>query len=288
MSNIHTLVRGQRRLKLAELNGTITIPAQVANWSARVVNNGGPKPSEKTIMILSEFYQGLIDNNLLSKMVAVNCFVPDSISASITPLIVGPGQDPWTNTNFAPGDLSIKGLAGNGSNKYLNSGINPYYVFTDTSAGMTTYISNNPSPASNALDGVAPGGGSTYYMNGCYANLQLWHCWNNSAGQGNASCPAPQPTGYTSGNRTAANHSAIYFASSTFAHTQSVLIKTNGGSRPNDVAWVFANKVEGSAQFPHTHTLSFHAFHQGLLENESVIFYNLIQQMRMSLGGGYV
>ena len=63
------------------------------DWAARVVINGGAAPSSGTILALSKFCYCLDGKSLTSSMLGVCCFVPDSVIAAITPLIVGTGHE---------------------------------------------------------------------------------------------------------------------------------------------------------------------------------------------------
>jgi hypothetical protein len=60
----------------------------------------------------------------------------------LLPLLVGGGNDPWTNSNFISGDLTINGLVGDGFSKALNTGIIPSTCYPNAnSAGLTIYNS---------------------------------------------------------------------------------------------------------------------------------------------------
>jgi hypothetical protein len=65
---------------------------------------------------------------------------------------------------------------------------------------------------------------------------------------------------------------------------------TGGGSDslPTCEIYVFALNVNNSPAGPSRNRLSFAAIHQGLSSSESLAFYNLIQALRTSLGGGYI
>ena len=153
------LNRSSRRYTLNTVANVIHPTA--ANWLTRVVANGGALPSNTTLNATSDFCYSLDTAGLTSLIIAVNTFVPDNLIASITPLIKNAGNDPWTNNNFVAGDLNMDGLKGNGSNKYLATGLNPSVVFDgplSASAGITLY--NTCGDASGAgADCVALDGG---------------------------------------------------------------------------------------------------------------------------------
>ena len=290
----YTFRRGGRRSCSQEIPA-LPIDTCVANWANRVVQSGGAAPSSETQLALSTFYVGLLANpTLFAKLKAVNCFVPDNLTACLTPLISYWGSTIWANGGFVSGDVSTAGLAGNGS-KYLNTGAIPGQMFganSNNSAGITLYASVNPSISNSDIDaGLATGSGAqAFYLACVYASYSYWHNCNNVGGQGALGVAYPQATGYFSGNRTASNYSALYVASSTLTHNVASSISTNGGANPGGYpAYVFANNNNGGGPQAISHkTFSFAAFHDGLTVDESSNFYNLIQAMRRALGGGYV
>ena len=112
------------RLRSAEFLASLNVPngdAAVAAWVARVVANGGATPSASTQTAASTFWNSV--SALQSQVICLNFFAPDNLIACLTPFIKGPGNDPWINHNFVTGDLSVTGLQGNGSNKYVDTGI---------------------------------------------------------------------------------------------------------------------------------------------------------------------
>ena len=109
--------RNNRRFQLGDAGGLIIHPV-VQAWVSQCSVNANSVPSTNTQRVLSIFYNGLLSNpTLFAKIKSVNCVVPDSLYAASVPLINNYGNNPWTNNNFISRDLSVNGLAGNGSNK---------------------------------------------------------------------------------------------------------------------------------------------------------------------------
>ena len=108
MSN--TLNRLRKRYALNQYAITVAIGAQhpvAVEWAKRVVTNGGDTPSSNTVSALSTFMFGMDANGLTGKITLINAFVPDSLIATLTPLLKNvSSNDPWTNYNFVSGDLS--------------------------------------------------------------------------------------------------------------------------------------------------------------------------------------
>jgi len=260
----------------------------ITSWASRVVANGGAAPSAGTQTALCTFANGLITDSLDTQMIAWNALVPDSLTAAITPQLVGGGNDPWTNNGpFVSGDLTINGLIGNGSSKYLDPNLLPSNIYNSVNeGGITIYAFSNPN-ATNCDAGAADSGGANSLALQMYLGTTYWDCYNSSGGRISASNSGF--TGYVSGNRIASNNTAIYEANSGTAHNALVTGATNGGALPGIAIVFFALNQTGTGVNTFSNQrLSFCALHHGLTSGQSALFYARIQQLRTDLGGGFV
>ncbi len=276
------------------INGTDcgTLDSNVTAWAAQVVSNGGAAPSDATKVALNCFYLGLSTDGILSKMIAVNCFVPDNLIASITPLIQGSGFTPWTNTAFVSGDLTINGLKGGGdvAGTALDTGFVPSTGFSNsTSCGMTIY---NSSDNSNACEfdmsaTANPGAAQAFSLYHSCSSNDIFDSYDQVTSR--VSGADASFLGYVSANRTASNAVAIYKANSSTAHVAVVTGSGSGGSRPVNSVFCFANSLSGAlGTAKSTKRFSLAAIHLGLTSGESSLFYDRIQTLRTALGGGFV
>jgi hypothetical protein len=258
--------------------------ALATDWAARVVANGGAAPSGGTVTAISNFCDALDSASLTSKMIAVNFFAPDSLAAAITPLIKNLGNDPWTNSNFIAGDLTVNGLAGDGATKYLHTGVNPSSIAGQpNSGGYTIYFYTCPSEASTDLAVyVNPDQSGLFNLSGTV----VFDCWNYSAGRTSVSLPGF--LGYVSGNRVSASETHIYAANSGTAHYSAATSAGAPGTPPNADLWAWAMNATGLPLYFSSKRISFMAVHEGLTGSESLNFYNAVQSLRTALGGGYV
>lgn len=266
--------------------------SRITDWAAKIVRLGGAAPSSNTKSALDTFYQALNTAGIATKMVAVNCLVPDSLDASRTPIIWRAGNEQWTNHNFISGDLTTSGLAGNGTNKYLDTGIVPSaaVILTDTSVGLSEMLSVVASE--NKVDvGVARDASKVLNLlnQSGTAYFQAWK--NTTAGTDYVTGALPSSTwaGFISGNRTASNAIALYRAST--ANSFASIASGSGSStgvRVDTYSLVeFAYNVNtGGIQSYTGHTHSFMSLHAGLTSTESQALYNAVAAMRTSLGGG--
>ena len=271
------------------LGEVVTHPTASA-WAANVVTNGGAAPSDGTVSALSTFCYALDSAGLTSSMLAVNCYVPDSLIAATTPLIATACQPCWTNHNFVSGDLSVNGLQGNRSNKYLDLGSQSSpasTALTLTSAGLTCYV---PSGGANAVENTCGicGAGCCFDLNLNYSEYFGFQCWDwGDAGQA-AWRPGGIKQGFFSGSRTAADEINLYFANAGTAFSSVASAATTSGGVASGNMFEFSEQYGGgpNAYSPQAH--SFFAMHLGLSSEQTQALYNAVQALRTALGGGYI
>jgi len=257
----------------------------VVDWAQRVVINGGASPSLATKAAMHTFCTGLDTASLASKLAALNCFASDSLIAALTPLYYNAGSDPWTNHNFVVGDLTVNGLIGNGSSKYLQTGVKPGDVGGQpNSGGLTIYYFTNPND--NGAELVGNSGGIPQFGLQFYAGTVYFDCYAYNTGR--ISKAASAFTGYVSGNRTTAAREDLYTANSGTAHSSVVSGTGAPGALSTNELYCFAANNAGVAAYQSAKRLSFAAIHSGLSSGESSTFYSLIQALRTALGGGFV
>lgn len=269
----------------------------VASWAQRVVTNGGSLPSTSTQVAISTFYRGLVNYSLFTKMATLNCYAPDNLIACITPLITRDGNDPWTNHNFVSSDLTVNGLKGDGSSKYLDMNFNFGHfpsIISSTNAGATVYNFDAFNSSSTTGYAIGVGGAANSSQFALYADTAgvyqayLWRFVN--VGQDFLQGTSPSFGAYFSSNRTGASRQDVYLANSFTPHSASA---TGTGTQTGAIIAdqpVIAHAINavGSITGFCNGRLSFLAVHSGLSTTDSVNFFNLIQQLRISFGGGYV
>lgn len=260
----------------------ISYGAVVDDYRVRLAAAGGVEPSATTLSALENFVDNLAScgtGAILSKMIAVNCFVPDSLEAALTPLIANAGLPVWANNGFVAGDLTTDGLKGNGSSKYLNTGCVPNVVFDSVdNTGVTVY--------SDYVNEVKCEMGSSDGTNHQRIN---WHVFATTFAyehNGDATFGAAGMSGYISCNRPAGVGNQVYRASVGFGGH--VLAATSGdaaGALNNRSLYVFCTNNSGTAQLFCSKRLRFAAVHDALTNLESSCFWASIQVLRNTLGG---
>lgn len=260
----------------------------VAAWANQVVTNGGAAPSSSTKSALSTFWNTIQSNSLDSLMIAVVPLVPDNLIAAITPLYNTAGNNPWTNHNFVAGDLTINGLVGNASTKFLDTGIVPSTVATAPNLlGGTIYISAGNS---STQEDMAAEHSPNFFRIAAFFTTNGQMCII-----GGASIISPvvnNYAGFMSCNRTANNACATYTANSGLPFSN---VASNGTTVDNvavdnlDTIYAFGANLNGTGlNLPSSRRYSFFALHKPLSSAQAQIFYNAIQALRTALGGGFV
>lgn len=292
-------LRRNRRMALGETTSP-HIETYVTNWANKVVSNGGIIPSTNTQIILTNFYNTLISNNLFNKMIMVNCYVPDDLIACTTPLINVASSNrgvnaTWRNTGFtASSDLSVNGLKGDTTKRYLDTGIDISGVFNSTTTvggGITVYSID--SGLSNSLDVCEVGcSNSSNTTPACCLFLNNLGTIYGQIGDATAEVSVPNTgAGYYSVNRISQTIVSLYRANSTTPHFQiAQSLNSAPAIQTGTPMYVHAryNAASTLAYSWSPRTLSFVAFHTPLSLSDSSNFFNAIQALRQNLGGGYV
>lgn len=256
---------------------------EVSDWLLRVASEGGATPSQNTIDALNTFTTEI--DSIISKIVALNCFVPDSRIAALVPLIQNGGYPIW-HEDAALGSLTVDGLEGNLSG-YLDTGVIPISDFADeNSGGLTLYCSSNDAMLAIDFSAIEVLGDKQMTLYFDFAGDTYWDCWDSSTNR--VFAPNSLFVGYISANRTSTGQQ-IYRASSVVPHEVLVAgTNTPQVNQPTIPMFVFGSNIDGLLNSPSGKTFSFAAAHGFLTEAESSLFYTAIQTLRTSLGGGYV
>jgi hypothetical protein len=281
----------------------------VIDWVIRVQKNGGTKPSQNTISAVNHLYHNIATTAILGKIKALNCYVPDNLTACLTPLLKTYGNDPWTNSNFVSADLTINGLVGNGGSqfggaKYLITGVLGTDYSADSTAGMTLYAYTS---GLNGSDGGTYDAGYTNddgsdgtslsFHRSNATTLAYWAYKDNDGGALGGECDfnwgsfPSMGQGYLSGNRISTSDQRLYFGNSSNPHAQvgnTVTVGT-GARGAHSIYFHTTNHWNFGGPFgASTSRISFAAIHDGLTASESSQFYSFIQSFRQQIGGGWV
>ncbi len=289
-SNFWSAIKGCREC----LGGGTGNPVQ--DWSRRLVEAGGPTISTTESNAAATYWRIMGDSQtLLNKAIAANIYFTNNLFAARTPLIWKAGNQFWTNTAFGETNLTISGLTGNGTTKFLGTGINPstlnYGGFNDVNAGLSVLIANVTTDANVFNVGSA---GTT--ANGLFAvgnqngNLVFFNWIFTTVNTDFVIRAAPNAgwEGFLSGNRTAANairldavtngvHNVFTNASGSTASVNNTMT--------NMFAHAIANGLNAATSFS-DQTVSYLSIHAGYSQTESSNEWWAVKSAREIIGGG--
>jgi hypothetical protein len=254
-------------------------------WAKQVVTNGGYYPSSATTTAVDTFLQGLVTDGLDTLIVSANVFAPDSLIAALTPPVHNSGPALWINHNFVSMDLGVNGLAGDGSTKYLDTGVLPVTAGLATTEGaLIIYDYDKNTTASGIEMGYGTGAADWILISnfitagiGSFAD-----CYNNTSGR--VGLVASPGNGFYAQSRTGAGANALYFANSGTAFA-AISSNAGAGTGITDTAvYVFA--THGPSQYVNAR-ISFAAVSHGLTSGQMQNLFNRVQTLRTSFGGGF-
>lgn len=186
-------------------------------WYNKVVSSGS-NASASTLNAIDTFITTLAVNGLLNKIYRCNLFCGNDITASLVPLINTNGSAVDAQVKFIPSDYTASiGLLGDGSTKYINTGLDPNSVagMTINNAHLSTYVQSASAVVANrAQIGCDWGVQSIYFAITAWFGTptsSFFLCGQNAPsnwcqyGSDNVTIP-----GYYIGTRGAANFSVFY------------------------------------------------------------------------------
>lgn len=254
---------------------------------------------DTAILALNTFVLGLRADGLWSKMLEVNCFpAAGSISIAGTPLLLGPsgpksGLYQWQNSNgnLVDGDVTINGIAGNGTNKFLWTGIRPNGTFPSADdCGIDVYLSTI-----NANSEYDAGGYGTSGVNPLFAiaannagNFR-GHAWDNVGVAPELLSASPNLAGLYSISRIGALDFRSYFSNSTnpVAQQAASLLASNQTWFTDQQIGVLAIIFAGAPVLLSTRRMSYFAVRRGFTFAEHQLYAPRVQALRVALGGGF-
>jgi hypothetical protein len=268
----------------------VVIDPRVTDWVTRIIRSGGNIPSNNTLIALTNFLLGMDSVGLTSKILIVNAFVPDSLVAATVPLLKVSTGDNWTNHNFVSGDLSVNGLTGDGSTKYLDTGFIPNSYLSQTSVSVIIYCTLAGSTGCTRM-GAAEAAGALRFSwdNG---SLGDYFCCYDTTYQGGVMNNSTYFLGYVCGTKISSTTRIIYEANSITPHYAACTTTgtDTGGHNtiPTNNLYCFTGNEGGTPSGFYPGRLSFAAVGFAISAIDSSNLFMLIQTLRQNLGGGYV
>ena len=257
------------------------------DWAARVVANGGADPSAATKLAAATFWTGMIVQGLSSKVAWLSIYAPDSLIACLTPFIVGPGTDPITNNGpFVSGDLTVNGLAGNGTTKSLNPGISSNTLCPSANLGTMAVVSTT-STDNNPVIGILLNNSKDFNIRTQFATNAYGSFWYGGGGIGQIG-GSSGGAAYYMVTRTSKVLCTLYKAKTGFAHASiGTATYDMGTNDERGASGIYVHGGSNTTESPHR--LSFALLSgEGWSAAQSSALFTLVQALRTTLGGGTV
>lgn len=252
---------------------------EAADWVTRVYSNGGTA-SQSTMLAVSQFVASCKSANIWSKLNRVNLFAGTQLAAALVPLKVGGGNATDTNVNFVAGDYTeATGLTGNGTTKYLNTGLLAN-ALTANDTHLALY--NRASPGGLYMAAVDGGGNSLQLLAPFGDNTVFSRQYSTGGGQ-LVSPALTGPTGFVIGTRTASNAHSIYRNGSSIASNA-----TSAGTLPALALFVFAINNAGTPFAYVAGPAAAYSIGSGLTAADVTAYTTIMETFQDALGRGVV
>lgn len=234
-----------------------TIHHEALDWATRAAANGGVI-STTTIRAVSEFCRAVDLAGIRDRFLRLNLFAGGNLSGALVPLyrstsfggtVIGNTTD--TNVNFVSGDYAETGasggLKGNGTNKYLDTGLLTSSITDRQSVHLSASATSmeQSSGANRVIIGAFNGSNSLlhqlYALHSTFGRIAQFGV--NSSSAPTISSPAAEELHFI-GVRSSITSASIYRAG-TLAASNATTATSQSGSLSY---FVFASNVSGGAQ----------------------------------------
>jgi hypothetical protein len=268
------------------VTGSVFAPSQggtdadAAAWAAAVTAAGGTY-SAAGLAASSAFVVSAKAAGYWTKLNRINLFAggggtaAQNLTGTLVPLKVGGGSATETNVNFVAGDYTeATGLTGNGSTKYLNTGLIANTSLTLNDTHLAVY--NRSSTA--AAGGLTMGVNSEFSLQAPFSDGNAYSDqYNTVAGRVSGALAAPY--GFVVGSRTAAASHTIYRNAVSVATNA-----TSGGTLSLLATFVFACNSGGSPALFISQPLAGYSIGSGLSGADVTAYNTHMQAFQTALG----
>lgn len=259
--------------------GLAIVDSDAAAWAAAVVVAGGTY-SPTTLTAVSAFVTLAKASGYWTKLNRINLFCGDQLAAALVPLKAGSGSATETNVNFVGGDYTeATGITGNGSTKYLDTGLVASTALTLNDTHLAVYNRASGAAGGGAHIGCNDGANFFEMLVPFTDGIAYSRHYNNSAASGLLTVATGAPYGLMVSSRTGAASHVVYKAGA------SIVSDTNtGGARPARAIYVFARNSSGTANVFTSHALAGYSIGSGLTGADVTAYTTHLQAFQTSLG----
>lgn len=257
--------------------------ADALAWASAVTANSGTY-SAATLTAVDTFVKAAKASGYWTKLNRINLFAGDQLAAALVPLKVGGGNATDTNVNFVAGDYTeATGLTGDGTTKYLRTGLIPSVSLTANDVHMAMY--NRSGGVFDSVMGILQGGAGAQNLR-LYAPLNdgkiYFDAYNQTDGRAVSSI-LTAPFGLLTGSRTSAGAIAVYEGGTSVGSAA-----TSGGTVPTTEAYIFAVNVDGVAASHTAQPIGAYSIGSGLSAADVTAYNTHMEAFQDALGRGVI
>ena len=262
---------------------------EAAAWKTAVIANGGTV-SGGTLNAVSKFCADIDAAGIRDRFLRANLVCGDSLLAALVPLYRGQsrtgtqlGNTTDTNNNFVSGDYTqATGLQGNGSTKYLITGVNASNLNRNsTHLGVYGTNLNDASTGFGSLAGARDGSALNLIQldgkNTVAANRYFSGALNSVVVVGSPAATS----GHVIGVSVSSTDLSMYVAGSSTGLTAT---DRTSGTLVAQPIYIFANNFNGSPSDQSGMRCRAYSFGIGMTAAQVLKFYNALQTFQTSLG----
>lgn len=266
------------RINRARINYSATFDADAGDFFTRGEAAGGTY-SPTTKVAVNAFVVSAKANGYWDKLTRINLFCGDNLAACLVPLKVGGGSATDTNNNFVAGDYSeATGLTGNGTTKYLNTGLLAS-ALTANDTHLAVYNRTSGAVGGGHHIGALSGGNTFFFLSPFTDGTVYSDEYNGTTGRVTAAVSGI--TGFVIGTRTTATSHVIYRNGTSAASNG-----TSGGTLPAFSFFVFASNSGGSPTGFVSHNLAGYSIGTGLTAGNVTSYNTDLELFQDALGRG--
>jgi hypothetical protein len=257
---------------------TASVDADAQDYFDRIVAAGSTIDTTARAAV-NDFVVGCKADSIWTLLLDVGTFCGSNLVAGVTKLkTFGAIQDEYSAANFVNGDFSQStGLTGNGSDKYLDTGLTASSL-TSGSSGICLYDRSTVN-STEQIHGVWSSSTVTFTLYTPYSDNKVYSDQYNEANQINSGSTISGAVGFIHGVRTSGPQHALYRNGTQIATTGTV-----GGSLPSTTITFFGRRNAGIVQYYSAHTISFIAITAGMDSTQAAALYTRVQALQTALG----
>jgi hypothetical protein len=239
---------------------------------------------------VSQFCGSIDAAGIRDRFVRLNLICGDSLSAALVPLFRGQsrtgtqlGNATDTNNNFVSGDYTqATGLQGNGSTKYLDTGVSASNLNRNsTHLGVYGTNLNDGGSSFASLAGARDGGANNLIQLDGKRTLAANTYFSSAANAVSVSGSPAASSGHVIGVSSSATDLSVYVAGSSTGITTT---DRTSGTLVAQPIYIFANNFNGSPSDRSGMRCRAYSFGIGMTAAQVLAFYNALQTFQTSLG----